>query len=271
MGRNDASRRKAGLGGSRTGSSSVVRSLFWVAVLLLGISVIVQAQAPQQPQQPQQPPQSQPQPSATAPPAAGQTPAPGGNTTGNGTTNGNTTQPAPPIPACGVRPGTIVVDSPRSTTVGSVGGSLNISWHYSEFVDTARFPQKKLSLFYQRADGAITLDGWKPIVDNLPRDTTNYTWVVPPLQDAFYLVRYVADDLDPQRVPANGGCVPDTFPGPTSCQQFKIMNLLPLVEEPDTMGPNSESDAGSSLLSTTGVVGTLLAVLGASIWAMIQL
>ncbi|KND00127.1 uncharacterized protein SPPG_04469 [Spizellomyces punctatus DAOM BR117] len=210
-----------------------VRFTFWLAIAFLVLAVLVQGQAPP--------------------------PGNGGANGGNNTNQTNTTQPMPP---CGTRPGSIIVDSPRSTTVVAVGGTLNISWHYSDFVDTGRFPARKVALYYQRADQAITNNGWKAIEENLPRDTRNYTWTIPSLQDAFYLIRYVMDDLDPQRVPANGNCVPDTFPGPTNSQQFKIMNSLPLVTTPDTMGPNS-----GAFKSASGIF-TFVAVLVASTLAL---
>lgn len=142
-----------------------------------------------------------------------------------------------------------------------VGNPLNISWHYDQFVNTARFPAKKVALYYQRADSVMTPDGWKVIDDKLPPSTRSYQWNVPPLQDGNYQIRYVIDDLDPQRPAATvGNCVPDTFPGPAMSQKFKIMNSLPLPIVPDTMGPNS-----GTYQSVGGVVVSVIAVICAAL------
>ncbi|KAJ3241259.1 hypothetical protein HDU81_001244 [Chytriomyces hyalinus] len=158
------------------------------------------------------------------------------------------------------QPGAIFILTPNANNIlnsaAVVGGKLNVTWSYS---DTSVIPNA-LTIYWAyvpTSNGLTPTQAPTPqkfhenaIATNIPGNSRSYIWQVGSLQPGNYLLRIVADDIDPQYYMAvNPGKVQcykagQPFPG-TSMTAFAIAGNSQLVAYSDNFGP---SNSGGKLM-----------------------
>ncbi|KAJ3070835.1 hypothetical protein HDU98_006176 [Podochytrium sp. JEL0797] len=198
----------------------------------------------------------------------------GGTTTttpgNNGNSNSNNVS-APCVPSVNTQPGAIFLLAPNAnniaTNYGVIGGNLNITWTYNvsileysgvvtcEMERAGTMTPNSINIYWAYVPKANALEisqaptpktfyGNPLIAQNLPGATTSFIWPISGLQPGNYLLRIVADGLDPQYYmevnPGQSQCYKQgqAFPG-VSLSPFMIAGNNQLVSYPDHNGPSS--------------------------------
>ncbi|TPX70512.1 hypothetical protein CcCBS67573_g06505 [Chytriomyces confervae] len=155
------------------------------------------------------------------------------------------------------QPGAIFILTPNANNIlnsaAVVGGKLNITWSYS---DTTVIPNT-IAIYWAYVPTSNGLTQTQaptpqkfhdnPIATNIAGSERSYVWSIGTLQPGNYLLRIVADDIDPQFYAAiNPGKVQcykagQPFPG-TSMTAFAIAGNSQLVGYSDTFGPSNSGE-----------------------------
>ena len=168
----------------------------------------------------------------------------------------------------GNSPGGFIMKSPTLNQNFRVGDNLPVKWSYLPTTDTNQFPAINITIYYKTKYGFETQPRvWTDFaVEKLDPKATFFNWTVPQLADGPYVLRLVADGMDPaqaaeQKLPVP--CIANGQPIPAMSGVFNVYNGESLAKYPDRYPPNSSS---ASLKATPsrllyGLIVTLVVAL----------
>ncbi|KAJ3098743.1 hypothetical protein HDU97_003751 [Phlyctochytrium planicorne] len=146
-------------------------------------------------------------------------------------------------------PGYFQLTSPNATSIIAVGNRLLVNWTYA--LTNPRYPNNSISIYYaligtsQSSLNQITVTPatWysSPVVEKLPKGTTQFEWILPNLQTGKYQLRIVGDDLDPYLSQSRGqiACIREGQPLPKTTALFRVVGNSQLNDFQDGFGPSS--------------------------------
>ncbi|KAJ3129211.1 hypothetical protein HK098_002195 [Nowakowskiella sp. JEL0407] len=164
----------------------------------------------------------------------------------------------------GNSPGAFLLYSPVQFTVAEVKNTLNISWDYTTATNVNRYPNKTIDIYYQSTLNYNPQKWDKTVVAGLNPKAKSYLWTVPQVQNGDFVIRLVADGIDPLVQIASGKevCVPDGAPLPYLSSKFKVVNPVHLYPVDDPLPPNTSA---SEMLRPL-FLGTFVLMMLAVVW-----
>ncbi|KAI8854349.1 hypothetical protein BC829DRAFT_380924 [Chytridium lagenaria] len=150
-------------------------------------------------------------------------------------------------------PGSFLLTSPNSTSIVAVGNRILVNWTYNSV--SPQYPNNSIAIYYALTGTsqtsltpiAVSPQTWysNPIVTDLAKGVTQYSWMVPSLQSGKYQLRIVGDGLDPAL----------RQPLPYTSTTFRIVGNGQLNSFGDNFGPSNRAEGGKSV----DAVGSLVA------------
>ncbi|KAJ1564679.1 hypothetical protein HK096_006812, partial [Nowakowskiella sp. JEL0078] len=136
-------------------------------------------------------------------------------------------------------PGAFSLSNPTQYTVAEVGNTLNISWSYTAQTNVNRFPNKSIDIYFQSTVSYSSTKWEKNVTLGLSPKAMFYLWKIPQVQNGDFVIRLVADGIDP--ITSSTTCVPEGAPIPYISSQFLVVNPVQLATYPDPFPPSSSA------------------------------